>query len=211
MVRGGGVGLNCSLVSSRVIPDGLTPTATTEPSLYTHGGRMVLDDPLRNNNLGYQWEEGQRDLGGCTFIGGVYHVTQPKNGLFHSCIALNTDFANFVYEVHMTLVTGNYSGIVFRADRATTHFYYFRIGPDGNYFLTRYVDKDPAHARVLASGPSSSINTGLGQTNIIAVVAQGSSLDLYVNYEKVAHVTDNTYSHGQIEGFVGDSGNTADV
>ncbi len=210
MLTGAGIGLNYYLVSSRVIPDGLTPTATTEPNPYTHGGRLVLDDPLRNNNLGYQWEEGQRDLGGCAFIGGVYHVTQPKNGLFHSCIALNTDFANFVYEVHMTLVTGNYGGIVFRADRATTHFYYFRIGPDGNYFLTRYVDKDPAHATILASGPSSSINTGLGQTNIIAAVAQGSSLDLYVNYEKVAHVNDNTYSHGQIGVFVGNSGNAAD-
>lgn len=66
------------------------------------------------------------------------------------------------------------------------------------------------HATILASGPSSSINTGLGQSNIIAVVVQGSSLDLYVNYEKVAHVTDNTYSHGQIGVFVGDSGNAAD-
>jgi len=210
ILTGAGIGLYFYLVPSRVIPGRPGPTATTEPNPYTHGGRLVLHDPLRNNNLGYQWEEGQRDLGRCAFIGDVYHVTQPQQGFFHSCIALNTDFANFVYEVHMTLVTGNYGGIVFRAERATTHFYYFRIGPDGNYFLTRYVDKDPAHARVLASGPSSSINTGLGQTNIIAVVAQGSSLDLYLNYEKVVHMTDNTYSHGQIGVFVGDSGSAAD-
>jgi len=210
MLTGAGIGLYYYLVPPKVIPGEPNPTAITEPNPYTHGGRLVLNDQLRNNNLGYQWEEGQRDLGGCAFIGGSYHVTQPQQGFFHSCIALNTDFANFVYEVHMTLVTGNYGGMVFRADRATTHFYYFRIGLDGNYFLTSYVDKEPAHARVLASGPSSSINTGLGQTNIIAVVAQGSSLDLYVNYEKVAHVIDNTYSHGQIGVFVGDSGNAAD-
>ncbi len=210
MLTGAGIGLYYYLVPPKVIPGEPNPTAITEPNPYTHGGRLVLNDQLRNNNLGYQWEEGQRDLGGCAFIGGSYHVTQPQQGFFHSCIALNTDFANFVYEVHMTLVTGNYGGMVFRADRATTHFYYFRIGLDGNYFLTSYVDKEPAHARVLASGPSSSINTGLGQTNIIAIVAQGSSLDLYVNYEKVAHVTDNTYSHGQIGVFAGDSGNAAD-
>jgi len=184
LLAGASAGVFYYLGHLHILPGVPSPTATTEPNPYTHGSRLVLDDPLRNNSLGHQWEEGQRDLGGCAFIGGSYHVTQPQQGFFHSCIALNTDFANFVYEAHMTLVTGNYGGIVFRADRATTHFYYFRISPDGNYFLTSYVDKDPAHARVLASGPSSSINTGLGQTNIIAVVAQGSSLDLYVNYEK---------------------------
>ncbi len=187
-----------------------TATARAESNPYTHGGTLVLNDPLRDNNQGHQWEEGQRDLGFCQFTAGAYHVTQPHQGFFHSCIALNTNFTNFVYEVHMTLITGDYGGIVFRADRATTHFYYFRIAQDGSYELRAYVDKTPG--RLLQGGPTSSINIGLNQSNLIAVVARGNELDLYVNHQLVAPaVSDSLYSRGQIGVFVGNIDHSADA
>ncbi|MBV9232149.1 MAG: hypothetical protein JOZ18_22760 [Chloroflexi bacterium] len=38
----------------------------------------------------------------------------------------------------------------------------------------------------------------MGQTNLIAVVAQGSTITLYVNRQQIASVTDSSYSHGNI-------------
>ena len=184
-------------------------TAITEQNPYTYGGTLALDDPLHDNSQGHQWEEGQRDFGFCQFTAGAYRVSEPQQGFFHSCIALNTDFTNFVYEVQMTMITGDYGGIVFRADRATTHFYYFRITQDGTYSFSAYVDKYPSHARLLGSGHTSSITIGLGRSNLIAVVARGNKLDLYVNHQLIVSVSDRLYSHGQIGVFVGNAGHSA--
>ena len=184
-------------------------TAITEQNPYTYGGMLALDDLLHDNSQGHQWEEGQRDFGFCQFTAGAYRVSEPQQGFFHSCIALNTDFTNFVYEVQMTMITGDYGGIVFRADRATTHFYYFRITQDGTYSFSAYVDKYPSHARLLGSGHTSSITIGLGRSNLIAVVARGNKLDLYVNHQLIVSVSDRLYSHGQIGVFVGNAGHSA--
>lgn len=190
---------------------GTVVTSTTTPSdPYTHKGILVLDDPLSDNSKGYGWEEGLRDFGYCQFTAGTYHATQPQSGLFHSCIALNTQFANFVYEVQMTIISGDYGGIVFRADRATTHFYYFRLSLDGQYSLTIHMDKT-ANAPVLAQGGVPSLNTSLGQSNLVAIVANGASITLYMNNQLLTNVTDSTYNQGQIGVFAGDITNSADV
>jgi eukaryotic-like serine/threonine-protein kinase len=184
-------------------------TVITEQNPYTHGGALVLNDPLHDNSQSHQWEEGQRDFGFCQFTAGAYHVSEPQQGFFHSCIALNTDFTDFVYEVQMTMITGDYGGIVFRADRATTHFYYFRITEGGAYSLSAYIDKYPSHARLLGRGQTSSITVGLERSNLITVVARGNKLDLYVNHQLVVSVSDSLYSHGQIGVFVGNAGHSA--
>ena len=49
----------------------------------------------------------------------------------------------------------------------------------------------------VASGSSRAIVTGLGQSNVIAAVANGSTFDLYVNQQKIASVNDGSYSQGQ--------------
>ncbi len=50
------------------------------------------------------------------------------------------------------------------------------------------------------------IHTGLNASNVIAVVANGNTLDLYVNMQKIASVTDSTYNHGII-GLIADPTN----
>ena len=42
------------------------------------------------------------------------------------------------------------------------------------------------------------INTGLNQSNLIAAVASGSTIDLYVNLHHIDSVSDSTYTSGQI-------------
>jgi hypothetical protein len=54
------------------------------------------------------------------------------------------------------------------------------------------------NSQVLTTGFSSAIHTGLNQSNLLAVVANGTKLDLYVNKQHLASVTDDTYSGGRI-------------
>ena len=55
------------------------------------------------------------------------------------------------------------------------------------------------------------MHTGLNQSNVIAVVANGGTLDVYVNNQKVDRINDNTYSEGQIGVFAGSTNNSAEV
>ncbi len=172
-------------------------TATVQASLSNpyppHSGTLALNDPLSGNTQGYQWEEGTRDQGTCTFTGGGYQSAIALAGFFHSCLALSTDFSDFTYEVRMMLISGSAGGIVFRADRATTHLYYFTVDRSGGYLLKKYYDK-VGDATVIAKGSGVSFN----ETALIGVVAQGSTINLYVNQQLVQQMHDGTFLHGQM-------------
>jgi len=171
------------------------PTVVTTPPSNTLGsGTLALDDPLIDNSRGYSWEEGLRDSGYCTFTGGAYHASIALSGYFHSCLALGKDFGDFSYQVNITIVSGDYGGIVFRADRATTHFYYFLIDRSGNYNLKAYFDKNGDY-NLIASGSSGAIDTSPNATNTLGVVAHGSSIHLYVNGQDIQSVNDATFTH----------------
>ena len=95
-------------------------------------GALALNDPLRDNSQGHNWQKGlNQNHATCTFVNGVYQSSQPVDGDFHACLALATDFSNFVYEVKMTISSGYSGGIIFRANQVNSTFYYFRVGQDG--------------------------------------------------------------------------------
>src|SRR5947209_1922583 len=56
----------------------------------------------------------------------------------------------------------------------------------------------PPKPQPLIQRKDPAIKTGLNQTNLITVVANGNSLVLYVNKQQIASVNDGTYSNGQI-------------
>ena len=183
--------------------------AVTNP--YTHGGKLELYDPLSDNRQGQSWQE-HADTGGaaCQFAGGTYHAVQPQKGHVQTCFAKSTNFSNFVYEVQLTL-SGDYGGIVFCADSANLKYYYFSIGRDERFYFRRYVDGDPAHALGLLQGQAPFIHIGLNQVNLLAVVVQNGSIDLYVNQHKIGSYDDSSYTHGQIGVFAGNAGNSTSI
>jgi eukaryotic-like serine/threonine-protein kinase len=171
-------------------------TATVQANPYSpYSGTLVINDPLSSNSKAYGWEEGERDGGSCTFSRGSYHSIIPQNGVFHSCLALATNFADFAFEVQATVISGSSCGIVFRADRATTHLYYFIIDENGNFHLKVYFDKFGTSS-ILASGSSTAIKSS--GSNLIAVVARGSHIDLYVNRQLIKSLSDTTFQSGQV-------------
>jgi hypothetical protein len=93
----------------------------------------------------------------------------------------------------MTLVSASAGGIVFRANRATTHLYYFTVDRKGGYLLKAYYDK-AGDATVIASGSGITFS----DTEIIGVVAQGNTLSLYINRQLIRQVQDTTFTQGQV-------------
>jgi serine/threonine protein kinase len=161
-------------------------------------GMLVLNDPLSDNSKGYDWVIGYNRYPGadCVFTGGAYHVIELNTQRFYYCIANNIRLSNFVFEVQMRFIKGNvgYGGILFRS-QAQRH-YFFRIGQNGSYKLALY--RDDIVGVKLATGTSPAIHRNLNDPNILAVVARGSNIDLYVNQQLIASVADSAYGIGQI-------------
>lgn len=188
-----------------------TAAASTGTNPYPpYTGTLALNDPLSNNNQGNGWKEYQDSLSACTFTGGAYHVIETKNQYYANCFA-TPYFSNFAYQVQMQIVQGDCGGIIFRADPTHAQFYFFRVCQDGSYALLLYVDNTNANAQTLAENSSSAIRTGTGSTNLIAVVANGNEISLYVNKQYMTSIVDSSYSNGHIAVFAQSMGNQTEV
>jgi serine/threonine protein kinase len=167
-------------------------------------GNLVLNDPLVNNSQSWDWQLGTNNLNAtCAFAKGGYDVTQPAQGFFHSCTAYNTNFSNFTYEVQMSMISGDYAGIIF-CKETTDQYYLFRIYTNGTYSLLRNVDANIDHAIPLANGSFAYSGTGL-----IAVVVNGGTINLYFNRQQIGSASDSAYTHGQIAVLTGNNTTSA--
>src|SRR5207248_2016129 len=153
---------------------------------------------------GYRWDEGGSGSGTCAFSGQAYHVSTPHTHFFVTCSsnASNaSDFSNLAFEVQMQITSGDCGGLIFRSNSTTGKLYLFQVCQDGAIRLYLYMDYSGKHVTTLATTSSSAVATGLNQSNVLAVVARGSTLDFYVNKTKSMSINESTYNHGQI-GFV---------
>ena len=171
----------------------------SNPNPYPPGsGMLALYDPLNHNDRGYQWDSVRNSSGACGFTGQAYDVSTPQKHFFFFCTAEATDFSNFAFEAQMQILKGDCGGLIFRSDANSGKLYLFEVCQDGTYSLYLYKSFSGATAKTLVSGSNPAINPGLDKTNVIAVVAKGSSFKLYVNRQPIDIITDSTYSHGQI-------------
>src|SRR6266487_2791857 len=181
-----------------------TLSVQTPQALYaqiTHG-TPALDDPLSTNNTN-NWTETTSADGkfSCAFSGGVYHVSAP----YTPCLAQATNFGDLAYQVQMTIVKGEFGGIVFRVDSSQTKYYTFYIDRYGTYTLKTSVDNTGKRDYVLGTGTSARFRTGLNQANLLTVIARGSNIYLYINQHYITRASDSTYRTGQIGVFGGNN------
>jgi hypothetical protein len=181
-------------------------TATAVASTYPFSATTALNDPLTDNSKGIGW----KTSGNCTFSGSAYHTINSTDNTYYTCPATKSDYSNFTYQATMQINKGSIAGITFRGDENAGKNYSFIFDKSGAYVLFLYTSSSSKPSQ-LQSGDASSagFKAGLGQSNDIGVVARGSSIDLYVNKQKVASITDSTLSHGQIGFIVYDTGNDA--
>jgi len=116
-------------------------------------------------------------------------------GHFFACNATAVTFGNLTYEVQMTILKGDRGGMFFRQVGTQGPYYYFSIKIDGSYELDSFTGKT---LNALQRGTSPIVKRGLNQPNQLAVVALGSSVDLYVNGQSIVHISDSTSSSGLI-------------
>jgi serine/threonine protein kinase len=165
-----------------------TPTPTSQP-----GSILVLNDPLTAQDAN-QWDvfTYAGNAGGCGFSNGAYHATSKQAGTFAVCTAQATNFANFTYQVQMTILSGTTNdggGLIFRSSNGSA--YRLHVGINGTFDLVDQV-------KTLVSGSNPAIKTGLNQTNLLKVVARGPNITLYVNKQPIANVQDSLSSSGAI-------------
>jgi hypothetical protein len=186
-------------------------TATALQNIYSSAtqGTPALNESL-SGNTGSNWDEDQaQGGGGCAFTGGAYQASIYSKGFYFTCIANNTNFSNFAFQVQMKVSRGDGGGLVFRGNSSAAKYYVFSVATNGNYQL--FTAQDRTHSASLTFGSSSTIKKGAGQTNLVTVIARGSSIYFYINKQYVGSVADGTYKSGQIGVLADDLTNPTDV
>ncbi len=184
------------------------------------GWKLVLDDPLRDNSKGNQWGEdsasGESPYS-CQFVQGAYHAFLSRKGYFQWCLASATDFSNFAFQVQMKIITGDAGGVLFRANADKASCYYFFVSREA-YSLVRYVHGNDNGSLVLDSGSNPVgnlvIRPRLGQVNqyyTLGVIANGDTIQVYINYMLVTSMRDSTFTHGQIAVIASDRSDPTEV
>jgi hypothetical protein len=181
-------------------------TATALQNIYNHatGGTPALSDPLSsqdNNN----WDQGTL----CSFNGGVYHASDSMQDNFAVCSDSSSNFSNFALQVQMVINKGDWGGFVFRSDKAIDNFYYLEVHQDATFDIRVY--KNNSDFKSLTKGTSTSFKTGVGQSNIITIVAQGSNFYLFINGQFTTSTSDTNFTSGVIAVAAGDSTHPTDV
>jgi serine/threonine protein kinase len=185
--------------------------ATANAAPYPIQGTLALDDPLRQPDNDWDNNSNSSLGGACQFTQEAYHVSQYKPGPLYSCIDPSRDLSNFTFEVQMTIIKGDCGGIQVRYDITKDSDYTFGICQNRFYAFRLFLDPIGPHVEMLTSGSSPAIHAGYNQSNVIAVVANGSSFDLYVNHQKIDSAHDATFSHGEIALFAGADSNPTEV
>ena len=186
-----------NLTATAVARVNATATFVTNP-YPPNSGSLTLFDPLKDNSKGQRWDEATYDNGNsrCGFAQGSYHVIERRPFSNIDCIANASNFGNFVYQAEVTILKGDCGGLVFRADNANNKFYFFEVCQDGRFSLA--TDSGSSGQYLIPLTTNAAINTGLGHKNVIAVVANGNMIQLFVNTMSVDSITNTAFSKGQI-------------
>ena len=144
-----------------------------------------------------------------------YQVSIAQVGNFEFCTQVNSNFSDFAFQVNMTIQSGDCGGLIFR-EVDINNYYLMLVCADGSYDLGLFQNGKASWADSLTQRPTSAaINKGTGQQNVVAVVVQGNTFNLYVNNfsKSVDTFTDssNTFSKGSIAVVANDFTNPTSV
>jgi hypothetical protein len=186
-------------------------TATALQNLYLQStsGTPILSETLATQTSSNWDVYNAVGGGGCAFSGSALQASVSQPSFYVPCFAHATNFSNFAFEAQVSIVKGDEAGLIFRANDASSQFYVFRIGRDGNYAL--YLSKDAKNSVPIAEDSSPAIKTGLGQINTLTVIAQNSNIYMYINKQFAGSVNDGSYASGEIGVFAGDKTEATEV
>ncbi len=104
-------------------------------------------------------------------------------------------------EIHSKQNGLDFYGLVFRASVDQSHYYLFDVDTSGESQYTFY--RYDGQWNILASGPALSLRSGLGQHNVLIVVAKGHSFSFFINGKPVGKPVIDHSSSALSEGEIG--------
>ncbi|HEU5377865.1 MAG TPA: toll/interleukin-1 receptor domain-containing protein [Ktedonobacteraceae bacterium] len=173
-----------------------TPSVHSYPSYLPGHGFLSLFDPLSQpghwNNL-----SDSQSGGTCQFSDGAFHAKEIYSDSTFFCDG--PSFRDFAVEVQMTIAQGDCGGIAFRRSALVHSYYQFDVCGDGYYGLQ---DVSSDHYNTIMDNSTSISNWGntvnVNHSLLVAVVARGGILTLFVNHQQIGSVQDNSYSQGTL-------------
>lgn len=174
-------------------------TFTAQQNIYAQAtnGTPAITDLLAQNG-GLHWN--QYDIPNnrsCVYAGGMYHVKELQSAFIQTCNAQISNFSNFTLQVQMTILSGDFGGLIFRSNSNGSKFYLLQFNTDGTYEMYGYVNSNGTDARSLLSSTTTAMK-GLNQPNLITLIARDNQFTFFVNKQYVDTVSDGLYKGGQI-------------
>lgn len=183
------------------------PDGVVSPGAIAAESHVTMQvDPFSSTPMKEDFNDGVAD----NWVDDGPHWSVPVDTYFLDCPSYarfvsyynGSPYADFTYTAEMYQVdTGNASmtydfGMIFRSDGTLSNCYDFYAEPDGSVYL---------YKRVGGSGTSLYSNTlcpywniGFNVWNTVSIDARGSTIDIYINGNLEASVTDTTYTWGYI-------------
>nr|BBH92847.1 hypothetical protein KTA_10460 [Thermogemmatispora argillosa] len=181
----------------------MTALQNNPSALYSY---IVAQSPQVNDSLSSQsssnWDDTlNSDGSGCQFNNGALHVLTTADTPFWACIANALTYQNLAFQVDMKIIKGDknglqtLAGLAFRFNEGTRSFYSLLISPSGAYLLSKFTDEN---FTPLSEGVSDAINSDLGQSNTLTVIAQENIVMVFVNQHYITTVHESNLSSGQV-------------
>jgi serine/threonine protein kinase len=184
---------NLSVINFSADMDGLLDSSK-EPA-----SSVLFEDTFDSDANG--WATGEFDdefsTNTVTIENGKYTISvQDKDQAFVEKLLPNREFDDFILTVETTPrdTEEHYSyGVSFRENSSGDIFYAFEIGNDGQYAVLLY---DGDWKRLKDWSTSQALKPG--ETNTIKIVAQGRTLEFYVNEVKLTALENDASSSGKV-------------
>lgn len=182
-------------------------TATVGPIQTATAGNLVYQDSLTNpNNPATQnanWDQNSQ----CAFADDGYHVLQPASiPYFKGCREQNNTYGDLAISVDVTLLSGHSGGVFFRLGTnliGNYDGYLFEIDSQGHYKISREQGATVNPLKDWSAGPA--LHTGYHVTNLLQLIARGSTFLFYANGKYLAQVQNSYYNQPGEIGFLATS------
>lgn len=121
----------------------------------------------------------------------------PVKSVYQGCLAAAVKPGNFAVQVKMTILRGNEGGLWFRCDPNTENYSFFNINQVGAFSV---LSSTGSPLSTLLRHPDPAIKPGLGQPNIMTIIAQGHTFLFYANGHYLGQITN---THIPLTGYIG--------
>lgn len=176
-------------------------SATAGPLQTATAGTPDYQSSLKNgDDSAANWDENSQ----CVFQSDGYHISQPASGsYFKGCREQNKTYGDLALTVDVTIFSGHSAGIFFRLSTnliGNYDGYLFEVDSQGNYKISYeqgtgiHIIKDWSTTPLLQSG--------YHVTNLLQLVARGSTFLFYANGKFLTQIQDSYYSAANTIGFL---------